>query len=449
MSTETFDVPADAGADTKCPYPEMAGLPPELAAAYDPANMHPTAELGALYNPFDPRFLQDPHAFFRRARAEAPVCYNPVFKMWLVTGYDEVVKVCEDPTVFSSKNKVDPPASVLPEVLTILNEEGYPVAQQLFNSDPPDHGKIRSLLTQGLSRARMKAQEPSMRKLAEDTVDQFEGAGEADLRDAYTFPVPLSAILDLLGAPREDHAQIKAWDDAWARLFTSAYAIEDQMEAVREVVAYQKYWEALLDDRRARPTDDLPSVLTHATVESREPLSNAELIWQFMGLLAAGHATTTDALTNLLVVLLGEQSRWDALRRDPGLIEASIDEGLRLVNPVLGLPRVTTREVELGGVVLPEGAEVLVSFCSASRDEKVVAGPDEFRPGRTGAVHHMAFGRGIHYCIGWRLALPLMQVMLEVLVERFPSLRLAPGYQVEYNVHPFLWGVARLPVQWS
>jgi cytochrome P450 len=423
-------------------------LPPGLgpAAGVEP---HPTAALGAEYNPFDPRFLRDPHAFFTRARTEAPVCFNPVFNMWLVTGHAEVMSVCRDPVTFSSKNKVDPPATVLPEVLEILHRDGYPVARQLFNSDPPDHAKIRSLLGQGLTKERLVAQEPSIRTLAHATVDTFVADGGADLRDAYTFPVPLGAILDLLGAPRADHARIKAWDDAWARLFTSAYAIEDQLDAVREVVAYQKYWEALLDDRRANPTDDLPSALVHARIDDREPLTNAELIWQFMGLLAAGHATTTDALTNLLYVVLSEPDRWQALVDDPTLIQPAIDEGLRLVNPVLGLPRVTTREVELGGVTLPEGAEVLVSFCSASRDPAAFANPDAYDPCREGLTRHLGYGWGIHHCIGSRMADGMMRAMLEVLIERLPSLRLSPEYEPEFNVHPFLWGSGRLPATWS
>lgn len=424
------------------PMPDWTGAPPDFGA------MHPTAVLGASYNPFDPRFRQDPHVFFAKARAEAPVCFNPVFDMWVVTGYPEVITVCEDPVLFSSKNKVDPPASVLPEVLRILQVEGYPVAKQLFNSDPPAHGWIRSLIGQGLTRARMHEQEPRMREFAERTVASFAGDGHADLREAYTFPVPLTAILDLLGAPREDHARIKAWDDAWARLFTSAHAIDDQLDAVREVVAYQKYWEAILDDRRAHPRDDLPSALVTASVPDREPLSNGELIWQFMGLLAAGHATATDSMTNLLLLLLSEPGRWQALRADPGQIPDYIDEGLRLVNPVLGLPRVTTREVELGGVTLPEGAEVLVSFCSANRDGNVIPHADEFRPDRPAVSRHLGFGRGIHYCIGARMAQLMMRVMLAALLDRLPDPRIESDYRVEYTTHPFLWGVARLPVRW-
>jgi cytochrome P450 len=115
------------------------------------SSKHPTAALGAQYNPFDPGFLRDPHAFFDRARAEAPVCYNPVFNMWLVTGYDEVMKVCEDPILFSSRNKVDPPNDVRPEVLKILADEGYPVTLQLFNSDPPEHDRIAALVHQGFT----------------------------------------------------------------------------------------------------------------------------------------------------------------------------------------------------------------------------------------------------------------------------------------------------------
>src|SRR5437870_1869671 len=124
------------------PAPEF-GVP-ETGCPHAP--MHPTAAFGARYNPFDPEFLKDPHAFFSRAREEAPVCYNPVFNMWLVTGFDEVMKVCEDPVLFSSKNKVDPPNDIRPEVLEILATEGYPVVLQLFNSDPPEHDRLGALV---------------------------------------------------------------------------------------------------------------------------------------------------------------------------------------------------------------------------------------------------------------------------------------------------------------
>jgi len=410
---------------------------------------HATAALGARYNPFDPDFLRDPHAFFTQARQQAPVCYNPVFDMWLVTGHDEVLQVCDDTTTFSSRNKVDPPNDVLPEVRRILATEGHDVVLQLFNSDPPEHERIATLVHQGFTHAALQAALPGMRKLANDLIDKFIDKGEVELRAAYAEPLPLNVILDFIGVPREDHDQVRIWDDWWARLFTSAKAIAEQLEAVHQVVAYQRYFNALIEDRRAHPRDDLTSRLVHARGDGLEPLRNPEMIWQFMGLLAAGHATTTDAMTNLLNVVLEEPSLWFVLQARPGQIVNFIEEGLRYVNPVLGLPRVATRDVELGGVTIPEGGQVLVSFCSANRDDKLTRDAARFDPSRPRVMHHYAFGRGLHYCVGARMSRAMLKIAIEALVERIPRLRLPEGYQTEHTIHPFLWGLARLPVEWD
>lgn len=412
-------------------------------------DLPPSAAIGAAYNPFDPGFLSDPHAFFARARSEAPVCYNPLFNMWLVTGYDEVLQVCEDSVLYSSKNKVDPPNDVKPEVLEILATEGHSVVLQLFNSDPPQHDRIRALIGKGFTNESFRAAIPGTRKLAHELIDGFIGRGRVDLRAGLADPLPLSIILDYIGVPREDHPRVKVWDDWWARLFTSAHAIEEQMDAVRQVVAYQKYFEALIEDRRVNPRDDLASRLTAARMDGYEPLRTVELIWQFMGLLAAGHATTTDATTNLLLVILEKPGLWSSLKEHPEQVSNFIEEGLRFVNPVLGLPRITTAEVELAGVTIPAGSQVLVSFCSANRDAKLTPEPDCFEPGRQGVSRHLAFGRGIHYCVGARIARNMMAVMIEALLERLPGLRLPPDHRTKHTVHPFLWGLSELPVEWD
>jgi cytochrome P450 len=428
----------------ECP---VAHLLPQRPTNGD--GMHQSAALGARYNPFDPEFLKDPHVFFSKARAEAPVCFNPVFSMWLVTGYDEVLKVCEDPVLFSSKNKVDPPNDIHPEVLQYLATEGYSVVLQLFNSDPPEHDRIRTLMARGVTLKTMNDQVPAIRRLAHDYIDKFVKDCRVELRAAYADPLPLTVILDYLGAPRKDHEQIRIWDDWWARLFTSAHAIEEQFEAVRQVVAYQKYFDALINERRAHPQDDLTSRLVAARADGCEPLCNVEMIWQFMGLLAAGHATTTDALTNLLLVLFRHPDIIARMRADPSIIPDVVDEGLRYVNPVLGLPRITTRDVELGGVLIPENSHVLVSFCSANRADALTPDANTFNPSRLDVGRHLGFGRGIHYCVGARMSRNMMVTAIEVLLERLPGLRLEAGAEPEHTRHPFLWGLANLPVEWD
>jgi len=422
--------------DTEYQRPDVGGEPP-----------HPTAALGMLYNPFDPAFRADPHRFFDRARAEAPVCFNPVFGMWLVTGYEQVMQVCTDTVTFSSGNKVDPPNEISPEVLEILHTEGFPVAMQLFNTDPPDHARLRSLVGQAFTNDVLNRFEAEIVPTIAGYLEQWQDEAEVDLYPRFTNPMPLTIILDFIGVPRDMHAQVERWDDAWARLFTSAHAIEDQLDAVRAVVAYQQYLNALIDQRREQPAEDLISRCVHARRGDYQPLTNAELVWQIMGLLAAGHATTTDALSHLLLVLLRDRSWWEAVTADPELLEPIVEEGLRFVNPVLGLPRITTREVQVGDVLLPAGAEVLVSFCAANRDEAFTDDPGVFDPRRRSVTRHMGFGWGVHQCIGARLSKIMLCGAVGQLASRLPDLRLAEDYEPTFTEHPFLWGVASLRVR--
>jgi cytochrome P450 len=305
---------------------------------------------------------------------------------------------------------------------------------------------LRALIGQAFTNEVLDAAAGPIRATVSETVASWAGEEEVELYSRFTNPLPLTLILDFLGVPRERHDDVREWDDAWARLFTSAHAIEDQLDAVRAVVAYQQYLDGLIEQRRAEPADDLISRCVHARRGDYEPLTNAELVWQCMGLLAAGHATTTDAVTQLLLLLLS-QGRWREVVEGVYPLEAVVEEGLRMVNPVLGLPRVTTREVTLGGVTLPEGAEVLVSFCAANRDEAYVERPSEFDPGRADPRRHMGFGWGVHACIGAKLSKMIITSILEELRTRTPDLALAPGYQPEFTQHPFLWGVAKLRVR--
>lgn len=405
---------------------------------------HPTAALGMEYNPFDPQFREDPHRFFAKARAEAPVCFNPIFNMWLVTRHEEVMTVCSDEDTFSSGNKVDPPQSVLPAVLDRLNTEGYPVALQLFNSDMPGHTRLRTLVGQSFTTTILNEFNTAIAVTCDRYLASLDTSKPVELYETFTNPFPMTVLLDFLGVPAQSHADVVRYDLSWARLFTSAFAIDEQMEAVEDVIAYQRLLDDLIDERRAEPRNDLISRCVHAKHRDLEPLQNSEIVWQCMGLLAAGHATTTDAMTHLLLTLLQDSALWGDLASHPDRTEDYIEEGLRYVNPVLGLPRLATVDVELGGVTIPAGSDVLVSFCSANRDPAVIENPDVFDPARANVRHHLGFGWGTHHCIGARLAKSMISVAVRDLVVRFPDAHLAPGYTATFTEHPFLWGISRL-----
>jgi cytochrome P450 len=417
-----------------------------MAAAFNSDN---PVEMGSGFNPFDASFLADPHAFFARVRRDAPVCHNAFLDTWIVTRYEDAMRVLGDHEAFSSDNKIGPMSSWPEEVAEFLGKEGYPVAAQLFGTDPPVHTRIRTLFLEGFTPHRIAALEPSIRAFAHELLDKIADDGVAELRASYTHPLPRTIILDLIGVPREDHAQLELWHEAWGGLYAPGAPVKALLASARQVVDYQRYYAGKIAYRRANPGDDLISALVTARREGIEPLQDGELIWQLMGLLAAGHETTTNALTGLLVELLTDREQWQQMVADPRRVEAVVEEGIRMANPVLGLPRVTTKDVDFGGTTVPEGAQLLVSFASANRDLPEASDPDTFNPDRTNVAKHIAFGWGVHYCIGARLARMQLRVALEVLAERLPDLRLKPGVKSEYAPHPFLWGPSRLEVEWN
>jgi len=405
-------------------------------------------EMGAKFNPFDPSFLADPHAFFARAREEAPVCHNGFMDYWIVTRYEDAMRVLSDFKLFSSDAKIEPPESIA----GFLAEQGYPVAAQLFGTDPPVHTRIRTLFLEGFTPRRIAALEPGVRKHAHELVDAMvagNASNAADLRAAYIHPLPRTVILDLIGVPREDHAQLEAWHEAWGNLYNPMASQEALMDSATEVVKYQHYYGRIIDERRADPGEDMVSALVTAAAEGLEPLQDAELVWQLMGLLAAGHETTTNALSNTLVRLLEDHDQWQQMVADPARIPAVVEEGLRVANPVLGLPRVTTQDIDFGEVTVPGGKQLLISYASINRDLPDMPDPDAFDPDRPNVSKHLGFGWGVHFCIGARLARLQLRVALEVLAERLPGLRLQPDVKREFAPHPFLWGPSKLAVEWD
>lgn len=428
----------------------------EVMARGSAPDMNPDdpVELGAEFNPFDPNFLADPHAFFARARGEAPVCRNTFMNTWLVTRHDDVLRVLDDDELFSSQDRVGPMANWPPEVVAVLRDEGYLPAAQLFSTDPPEHTRIRTQFTKGFTPQRIATLEPSIRAAATELIDAMmieSGAGAADLRAGYTHPLPRTVILDMIGVPRADHPRLEVWFQAWGALYDPMASPEALLAAVRQVVDYQHYYTALIAERRAHPSDDLVSALVTGPDEefASAPLAEDELIWQLMGLQAAGHETTTNVLTSILALLLRDRAQWRRAATEPAYVDNVVEEGLRVVNPVLGLPRRTTRQCELGNVCLDAGAELLVSFASANRDLPDMPDPDVFNPDRPGVARHVGFGWGTHFCIGSRLARLQLRVAIRVLAERLPGLHLPANATLEYSPHPFLWGPSRLLVEWD
>ncbi|MEO3776509.1 cytochrome P450 [Micromonospora sp. B11E3] len=408
-----------------------------------------TAEQPAVcplrFDPLAPEQLRDPYPLYTRLRAEQPVFYSAEHEMWIVTRYDDVLEVLRDHRTYSSANAVQ--ASVKPpppEVLAVM-QEGWPLRPTLTESDEPVHRRLRAPVSRVFTPKRVADLEPRLRAATDELIDSFVADGRADVIEKFGWPLPLVAIGDILGVPREDIPMLHRWSYNWLRLLQPTDPVERRVGYARDVVAMQRYFMAALEERAARPTDDLMSGLLAA---SGDELTMVEMMRVPMNLVIAGHVTVTRAIGNGLVALLNHPDQLDRVRRDPTLVDTMVEEILRYESPAQGLFRTVTEETELGGVRLPVGARLMVHFGSANRDT-VFDDADAFDVTRDSANRHLAFGKGIHACVGAPLARLELRIALPRLLDRLPNLRLAGPDATERDVIFFARGFKRVEVAWD
>jgi cytochrome P450 len=402
------------------------------------------------FDPLDPEQRANPYPTYALLRREQPVYHAAALDLWVVTRYDDVLAVLKDDETFSSRNALrSAPHEPPPEVRAVL-AEGWPDMPIIVDSDPPLHTRIRRPITKAFTPRRVAELEPRIVALAGELVDGFAADGEADLVECFAWPLPLRVMGELIGVPAGDLPWLHERSRDWLGLYQSTGSLEERIERARGYVAFQRYFVELMEQRARAPRDDLTSALIAAAAEEDEPLSLAELAGVPLDLLVAGHVTVTRAIGSALVLLLDHPDAMRELRADPSLVPGAVEELLRLESPAQGLFREATRDVELGGVLLPRGARLMVHFGAANRDEQVF-GPDaeRFDPRRDDVGRHVAFGKGIHFCIGAPLARLELRIALPVLLERLSGLRRADDEPLAYDPIFFARGLARLRLAWD
>lgn len=403
--------------------------------------------LGAQYNPFAGPHVEDPHPFYAQLRQDAPVSYNPMLGMWLVSRYDDICHVLKDPSRYSSADMGNVGSVLAPETLSIL-AEGYPLADSLLNSDPPTHTRLRKLMGRGFSAQRISAQEAPIHAVSQELVNAFTHQGSADLVTQFAYPLPVRVILGMAGVPQKDMADIKRWCDDFFRMIFTRVSAEEQPPLARSWVTFQHYVARLIRERRDEPCDDLISYLVTTDADG-EALTLPELIIAIAGsLLAAGHETTTALLAQCWKQALLQPGLWQRLREDRSLVPHLIEETLRFDSVAHGMIRTTTEDVELAGVALPKGSRLLLLYASGSRDPALLADADRFDISRH-HPSHLGFGRGIHFCIGAPLARLEALIATNVLLDQMPDLRLAPNPDFATMQNLTLRSIQHLRVEWT
>lgn len=407
-----------------------------------------SSSLGDWFDPFTGLQLMDPQSVYAVARREAPIFFSKVMGMWVVSRYDDICSVLKDPELFSSRDTLTAGTTDLcPEALEIMRT-GLPGGANLINSDPPTHIRLRRALNKAFVPRRIAALEPRIREFANNLIDAFARDGHADLIAQYAYPLPALVILSMVGLPDKDVAQVKSWGGDLFALKFSKLSEERQVECARSVVAYQRYCVELIEQRRKAPQEDLTSDLI-STEGTDCALSMAEIVTNISGsLLAAGHETTTTTIGNAVKQILHIPGLWERIRHDQGLIPKVTEECLRIDGAIQGMARTTTRSTVLCGVPLEKGERLFLVYSSGNHDETHFSDPERFDFDRDNQGH-LAFGRGIHYCLGSSLARLEIQVTLELLSQRLPDLSIIPGQQFEYSRNLVNRGLKRLLLQWS
>lgn len=418
-----------------------------MATDAPPTEDRPLAELGL----FDPALLAKPWGFYRKLRAEAPVHRDPGTGIFLVSTYALVLEALRQPDVFSNRFAAAMAASggMRPEVLEVARE-GWPPVDTMLTADPPEQKRFRSLVNKAFSRRRVDKLVPRIAGLCDELIDGFAADGRVELRSRFAVPLPLTLIAEQLGVPREDLPRFKRWSDGFVAQLSQMASPEEQVEAARLIVEFQHYFAKVVESRREAPQDDIISDLVHAEVAGERSLDMAETLSILQQLLVAGNETTASALCEGMWLLVQHPEQAEKVRASPELVPNLVEEVLRLATPTANMWRVVKQETELGGVTLPQGSFVLLRYASANRDETVFPDPDRFDVERENAVDHIAFGKGIHHCLGAELARRELQVALPRLLARLPHLRLAPGApEPVYSPNILLHGLESLELRFD
>ncbi len=399
------------------------------------------------FDRFTAENLDDPYPLYQRLRDEQPVYYAEEFDVWVVSRYDDVRRVLMDPTRFSSAFRIRTPPVPAPGVPAIL-AEGHPEVPALLNEDPPAHRRTRDLVATAFSARRIAGLRPRVTELVSELLAAIEPSGRADLVAEFATPLPLRVLCELVGLPAGDAARIRSWMEQLARLTAYGATADEQRAAARESVEFERYLAAAVADRRAAGRDDLLTDLVRARAGGAAPLTDTEIVSLLISLVFAGHETTANLIAAALVLLLHRPQLWAAAGEDPELVSAVVEETLRIDAPVQGAYRRAVFDVLISGVTIPAGAQVFALFASANRDGAAFDRPDEFDPGRPDKERHLAFGRGIHVCLGAALARMEAETALRQLRERLPGLRLDPGVRIPYVPNLMHRGPKTLPASW-
>ncbi|GCE31713.1 cytochrome P450 [Dictyobacter alpinus] len=378
---------------------------------------------------------KDPHAFYAHLRATEPIFYVQDLNTWIVTTYEDALLVLRDPRFTKDNRKIVPSE----KGLNPMDETAAQMMRNMLMVDAPDHTRLRSLVSKAFTPRMIEQLRPRIQQIADELLDAVQDRGQMDLIADFAYPLPLTVILEMLGIPSDERQQFRTWTQAIVN-------VEDPQFRVTSLQAFLGYIKTLVDKKRRYPEKDLVSSLAQVE-ENGDQLNENELISMIFLLIVAGHETTVNLLGNGTLALLQHQDQFQLLRREPALIPEAVEELLRYTAPVsLSDERWASEDIILHGQLIHKGDMVLAALISANADPHHIADGDTLDVTRH-EKQHLAFGKGIHYCLGAPLARLEGQIAFATLLKRLPELRLADNAaKLTWVNNPMLRGLTSLPV---
>jgi len=395
------------------------------------------------YNPFIPEVHANPYPMYVRLRAEDPVQWSELMETWVLTRYDDIVAVLTDSRFSADRRQAQ--NRFAQQAQKIQEEFGaFGRTQTMLSSDPPLHTRLRKLVSKAFTPRMVEGLLPRIQEIVDERLDAVQEAGQMDIIQDLAYPLPVIVIAEMLGIPPRDRDQFKLWSDEIILTLNGPLTSPDMLERARKSAhELTEYFHGVIDERRKEPGDDLISGLI-AAEEQGQILSEDEMLTTAMLLLVAGNETTTNLIGNGMLALLRNPDQLRKLRDDPSLIQTAIEELLRYDGPVQATGRVATEDLEIDGRPVKKGQ---VAFCvlgAANRDPAKFENPDDLDITRH-PNEHVAFGDGIHFCIGAPLARAEGQIALRTLLGRFPDLRLETD-NLQWGGTFILRGLKGLPI---
>ncbi len=400
------------------------------------------------FDPYDPEFRKNPYPFYDRLRSETPIFYHGDWDLWFFTTFEDISALLGDKRLGRTMDHVLSPEEVA-EKRRAANWERLPyfsryVRQNFMEKEGADHARLRKLAYKVLTPKRVRGLAPRIQEITDRLIDKVEGRGRMDFIKDLATPMPVLVIAELLGVPEEERHRLCPWSEAITKMFEPAHSQLVEENAEQSAKEFSEFLLELVARRKAKPRDDLISALA-AVEDEGDRLSIDELIATCMFLLNAGHETLVNSAGNGMLALLRHPEQLEKLKSDPSLTKLAVEEMLRYDSPLHLFKRWILEDMTYKDIAFKKGDQVALLYGSANRDPTEFENPDIFDITRRHNPH-LAFGKGVHFCIGAPLARMELQITIDTVLRRLPGIRLADANPKRLKGFVFR-GVEELPVE--